>query len=250
MNSRLLPSRMPFGAWPVLVTRVDEAKHGCDLPDLAGEWGRFTSEAHKGHTLRNSSREISFSSPYSTFSHTSTLPSAVAVILLPSKASGRVPKGYCQINLPTFLLPLRLAYSPHERTTGAGRHGPPRCRGGRALAVVTNRPQEIRWEVQSSRSITHSTSVRPDWLASATLIASASSPLLVARRPRPSPSSALRPRLARRSPSSGAPASITAAVRCRQCRCRPIPSWPSPPRTGFHSIWGLAHAGRGVSTPG
>jgi hypothetical protein len=107
MNSRLLPNRMPFGSWPVLVTRVEEAKHGCDLLYLGGEWGRFTSEAQKGHTLRNASREISYSSPYSTFSHTSTLPSAVAVILLPSKASGCVPKGHCQINLSTFLLPLR-----------------------------------------------------------------------------------------------------------------------------------------------
>jgi hypothetical protein len=113
MNSRLLPNRMPFGSWPVLVTRVEEAKHGCDLLYLGGEWGRFTSEAQKGHTLRNASREISYSSPYSTFSHTSTLPSAVAVILLPSKASGCVPKGHCQINLSTFLLPLRrLQHSP------------------------------------------------------------------------------------------------------------------------------------------
>jgi hypothetical protein len=65
-------------------------------------------------------------------------------------------------------------------------------RGGRAFAIATRRPQEMRSAEQSSRSMTHSISVGPSRLASATSIAAASSPPLVTRMPRPRPSSALK----------------------------------------------------------
>jgi hypothetical protein len=58
-------------------------------------------------------------------------------------------------------------------------------RGGRALAIATWRPHEIRSAEQSSRSMTHSIRVGPSRFATATLMASSSSPLLVARKPRP-----------------------------------------------------------------
>src|ERR1035437_6042298 len=51
--------------------------------------------------------------------------------------------------------------------------------GGRAFAVATRCPQEIRSDVQSSRLIEHSMSVGPSRFSSAILIASASSLPLV-----------------------------------------------------------------------
>jgi hypothetical protein len=61
--------------------------HGQDLFYLSGAFRRLTSGAPRGHALRRSAREVSVIAPYSTFSHTSTRPSRVAVSVFPSKTN-------------------------------------------------------------------------------------------------------------------------------------------------------------------
>src|ERR1700691_770142 len=85
-----------------------------------------------------------------------------------------------------------LGYAAQGQHATPFAHRPYCGRGGRALALATWRPQEMRSGEASSRSMMHSISVGPSRLASATLMASSSSPPLVARRPRPRPSSALK----------------------------------------------------------